>query len=298
MKPIHFLLLNVAVVLLLSGLTARGQEPEGLLIYEEPGTTYPEAIEYRTFDQDNALFSTVVTSAGARERLKSGGVRALLPYPPGTAGAEPGMAESALHQITDLEASYPRVKPELELARGKWARAAAVFQQERAAALAARTPGLRIIPTIDRSAPTPIPLPPGGSLTGATDTTAEIMATDGLITSVALDKLSPEQVLNLNATSRHVQLPLGIEKPTPTPTAGRDISKSLTESDLTRRIEMTGHRAIGFCAQTLAVSASTFTVWAFFVVLPGLVLVLLLTVIWMSARPPITKLPRARGPNR
>lgn len=295
MKPIRFFLFAATAILLLSGRDARAQgEPEGLLIYEEPGTSYPEAIEYRNFHQDNPLFSTVVTSAGARKRLKSGGVMALVPYPPGTSGAEPGTATTALHQIAGLEASYPRVRPQLEAVRGKWERAAAVFQQEHAADTPA--PG-RPPPDLGMGVHSePAPLPPGASLTGATTTTAEIIATDGAVTSVPLDQLSAEQVLNLNATSRRVQLPLGIEAPTPTPTAGRDISQNLTEGDLTRRIERAGRQAVDFCAQAVGVSDSTFSVWAFFVVLPALVVILLIAVLWMGARPPITKLPPARRP--
>lgn len=105
-------------------------EPEGVLLYHQPLTSYTEAFEYQSFRQDNALYSTVVTTRNERKQLKSGGVLALVPYPP--AGFEPLFDETAgtaLRKIAALEANYPQVKPQLEIARRKWARARAAFQQ-------------------------------------------------------------------------------------------------------------------------------------------------------------------------
>ncbi len=121
----------VVISLLLFACAAAAQpEPQGLLIYEAPATTYVEAMPFRSFRQDNALYSTVVTAAGERKQLKSGGVLAVVPYPPVSFG--PGfdeVAHTAIDKVTGLSQSYPSVRHELEQVRQRWERALSAFQQ-------------------------------------------------------------------------------------------------------------------------------------------------------------------------
>ena len=68
----------VSVLFILLDLTLRAEQaPEGLLIVQEPSTTFTEAIEYRSFHQDNALFATLVTSKGENKKMKAAAVIAV-----------------------------------------------------------------------------------------------------------------------------------------------------------------------------------------------------------------------------
>lgn len=213
-------------------------EPAGLLLFQEPATSYTEAFEYRNFRQDNALYATVITTSGQRKKLKAGGVLAVLPYPP--ADFDPYFAEtakSALAKIETLEATHSSVRTELERVRGKWVRALAVFQQE-----------------AERSRDT-LPRP---TLTPKRQT---------------LPETAPSAVTPDSASAA----------------APNDLN-------LTGRVEAIGRQVIGRSSHMLGMADRTFSVWTFFVVLPGLVVVLLIMVIWMARRPSITRLPPG-GPN-
>ncbi len=230
-------LLLCGLALWLSAVCVSAQtEPAGMLLYQEPATSYTEAFEYRSFRQDNALFATLVTLDGRSKKLKSGGVLAVLPYPP--TEFDPYFAETAktaIAKIETVEGTYPSVRTQLERARGKWVRALSVFQQE--AERSQRTSPPPVWTTKPRAAP----------------------ATSS----------SPDEIGPVNAAA---------------PAA----------FNLTSRIEAIGRQVIGSSSRMLGLADRTFSVWTFFVILPALVIVLLLTVIFMAMRAPVTKLPPRR----
>lgn len=252
----------------------RAQPPaDGLLIYQEPATSSQDVFEYRTFRQDNALFSTLVTSAGERRRLKSAGVIAVVSYPPlefDSSFAE--TAEAAIGKISALQNSYPALRSQLEGVKGKWMRSREVFQQIRA------TPAP---PASRQKVTAPTSLPARARLTSATPDSATITYPEGVRT-IPLAQLAPSEVLFLNTTSRTIQLPLGAESAAP---LARSTPTRVSENGLTRRIESAGRNAIGFAARALKIEDRTFSVWTFFVVLPALLFLLLLAVIFFARRP-------------
>ncbi len=170
-------------------------------------------------------------------------------------------------------------KPQLEGVRGKWTRALSVFNQSQRKP--ASTPGRTESAVLSVK---------GGvfqdvRITNATHDKVTITHVSGVAT-LPIAELTASQVLLLNRNSATVQLPLGISQPQ---------STSLPRSDLTARVEKAGHIAVEFCAAKLGVSDPTFSAWVFFVILPGLVLLLVLALIggW-RLRPRVTQLPRAR----
>lgn len=275
---------SVLLVLALQVLTLLGQkEAQGVLIYRAPATSSTEALEFRSFRQDNALFATLITISGERRQLKSGGVIAVVPYPPVI--FDPTFAEVAsleLNKIGVLEAANPQVKAELESARGKWSRALEIFGHNRPAAALSSSP--------KTGGNSHQHLPPGARLTGATADAASVTYEKGVQT-LPLAALNPAEILALNATSRSVQLPLGVEKSvatTSSPAAGPVISSA------TGQVERTGRSAIAFCARALGVSDVVFSVWTFFVVFPGLIFLLLAALLFSSRRPRALSPPRSR----
>ncbi len=256
---------SAACVLLVLGCLASlaQQEPDGILIYQQPSTSFTEAIEYRTFRQDNALYSSLVTSSGTRKQLKSGGVIALVPYPP--TAFEPLFEETAanaLSKIDALVAAHPQVRPQLKIASGKWSRALDAFRQSQHA-FASSSSSPRAGHHKERT------LPPEARLTGATFDAATITHASG-VTTIPLAALTSAQILSLNATSRTFQLPLGTERVLLTASA----VPAPPVSPTTKRIERVGRNAIAFSSRTLGLADTTFSVWMFFVVLPALILAL------------------------
>ncbi|MGI8431692.1 MAG: hypothetical protein ACR2MW_05290 [Chthoniobacterales bacterium] len=252
---------------------AAQQEPEGVLILQEPGSTYTEAMEYHSYHQDNALFATVVTTKGERKKMKAAAVISAVPYPP--LSFDPSFADLtqiSLEKIGQLEGRYPRVKSQLEKARSKWERALVAFQENRAKPAA-------VVRAASQSHPTGSDLPKSARLTSATADSVTVTHATGVRT-YPLAELTAAQVLALNATSRSVQLPLGIVQPPPV--AATLVDASPAESNTTQRIEATGRRVIASLAEVLKITDRTFSVWTFFVVLPALVLVLLVALMLKS----------------
>ena len=279
---------KVFVWLFLTTATAFAQlDPEGLVVYQQPSTSYTEAFEYRSFRQDNVLYATLVTFTGERKQLKAGGILAVLPYPP--ASFDDSFADSAqraIQKIDSLEQTYPTIRQPLQQARAKWTRALTTFSQMHAkpATTAVRH---------DQ----PYVLSVGGGIfhnariTSATPVSVTIMHASG-VTTLPIAQLNDAQLLELNRTSDKVQLPLGIMRP-----AGRVPAGSVpTESPLTLRVEAMGRSAVNLFAEKFGVSAATFSVWTFFVVLPGAVLLLLLGLIASARRSAgrVTRLPKSR----
>lgn len=271
------------LVLLLLGLDLvplRAQsEAAGVLLFQEPATTYTEAVEYRSFRQDNALYATVVTAAGQPKKLKASAVIKAVAYPPFTLDpAFEDLAGMNLREIAQLEERYPRVRPQLETARGKWERALAVFRQNKA------EPGAAV-----QGKST---WPKGARLTSATADSATVTDATGVRT-FPLATLSAAQVLALNATSRTLQLPLGVRTsgaPAETGTAG----KTAEPGGLTQHVEKGGRKAIATFSKTLGISDRAFSVWTFFVILPALVLILLIALVASLRRGVATVLPQRR----
>jgi hypothetical protein len=108
------------------------QEPKGIVVYQEPASSYAEVIEYRLLRRENALSSSLVSSAGQLKHLKTAGIVADVAYPPYT--FDDNFAETVnatLKQVRTLEQQLPHVRPQLALVRGKWERALSVYHQTR-----------------------------------------------------------------------------------------------------------------------------------------------------------------------
>ena len=250
----------------------RGAEdgPEGLLIYHEPLTSYVETMEYQAFRQDNALFCTAINLRNERKQLKSGSIIAVVPYPP--AAFEPVFEETAataLQTIDSLSVAHPQARAQLAVAKEKWSRALAAFRATNKLTATVSRP-----PLGQGSAS----LPPGARLTSATMDAVTVTHASG-VSTIPLRELSPAQVLSLNATSRTIQLPLGTEHASP------PAAKLPETTGPTRRLELTGRSVVAFFARRLNTDDLTFSVWTFFVVLPGLALTLLILLILTARRP-------------
>ncbi len=251
-----------------------------MLIYQQPATSFTEVFEFRSFRQENALYAAMIDAAGQRKQLKAGGVLAVLPYPPLSLDADFGSsARPAIARIESLQQTYPAVRSQLEKARGKWARALEVFEQ--------RTPVSSASPV---STPLSVLSLKSGvfqdvKLTKATHQSVTFHHASGVAT-VPLAELTPAQIVDLNRHSNSLQLPLGISRAVARP--------QLENGSLTARVEAKGRKIVRFCAAKLGISPAVFSVWTFFVVLPGAVLMLVLA-ITLSARRSRTGIKPAPG---
>ncbi len=275
--PVVFLCFAVTV------LTAFAEsESPGVLVYRVPASSYTEAMEFRSFQQDNALYSTLVTTTGEHKQLQSGGVIAVVLYPPANFDADfANRAEAALAKITSLGHANPTIAASLEQVRAHWQRALSAFQQmeSESAEVGARAtrppPMLKVKEGILQKV----------HISSATSDTVTVMHSTG-VTKLPLAELSAPQILLLNRTSEKIQLPLGIARPASASSAAPD---SAGESEVTQRIEKAGHTMVEFIARNLGTTSKTVTVWALFVVMPALLLLLFLGLIW-SQRQPVTRL--------
>lgn len=250
--------------------------PQGLLVYRAPATSFTEAIEFRSFHQDNALYSTVVTSAGERKQLKAGGVVAAVPYPPESFDADfAGTAQTTLTKIGALEQANPSVRTQLEQVRGRWSRALSVYQQMTEKAATKGAPGESKILAVKEGTFQ------GVRMTSATADSVTVAHSAG-VTRLPLAELTASQVLLLNRSSDTVQLPLGLTSP------AKADANSQAESKLTLRIEKVGRSVVDFVATRLDQTPKTVTAWSLFVILPAMVLLLLFGLIF-SQRNPVQK---------
>jgi hypothetical protein len=248
-------------------------EPQGLLLYQEPSTSYTEAWEYRSFRQENALYATVVTFNGERKKLKAAGVLNIVPYPPLSFDPDfPKTAKNTLEKIDGLAQSYPLVKQELEKARGKWTRALSVYNQTQSKSGA--TPASQEKPAAISVAGA---IFQNARISSATPERVTLRHASG-VTTVPLAELTATQVLALNRTSDQVQLPLGIMR------VAAKVKPANPQGALTQRIGTIGRGAIDFCAEKFGINSEAFSVWLFFVVLPVAVLLLLLGLIVLARR--------------
>lgn len=262
-------------------------EPQGLLLYQEPSSSYTEGIEYRSFQQDNPLYATLVTLAGEKKQLKAAGVVAVLPYPPATFNDVcASTAQQAIAKIEALEQTHPTVRQPLQQAHGKWTRALSSFEQQKANPVATATARTTSPSSLTRGSG----VLRDARITSATPERVTFTHASG-VTTLPLAQLTAAQVLALNRSTDTIQLPLGIARPGNTrPKAGEPV-----EGGLTARIGATGRDVVSFCAEKWGVSETIFSTWAFFVVLPVLTLLFLLAWIESARRSKrVTKLPPAR----
>lgn len=268
-------------IILLHPLFLFGQpEPQGMLIYQQPATSFTEVFEFRSFRQENVLYATVIDAAGQRKQLKAGGVLAVLPYPPLSLEADfESTAKPAIARIESLQQTYPAVRSQLEKARGKWTRALNVFEQRTPASAAASVSTPLSVLSLKRGVFQNV------KLTNATRESVTFHHASGVAT-IPLAELTSAQIVDLNRHSRSVQLPLGI--------SGAVARPLLDSGSLTARVEAKGRKIVNFCAAKLGIRPAVFTVWTFFVALPGAVLLLLLAII-LSARRPRTGIKPAPG---
>jgi hypothetical protein len=123
-------LLSVIILSQLAVTTFADQEPKGMLIFQEPNTSFVEAVEYRSFRKENAFSCSLLPLIGPARHLKTAGVIAELPYPLYTFDETfPDMAKASLDKVRGLEEQLPGARRQLEMVRGKWERALSVYQQ-------------------------------------------------------------------------------------------------------------------------------------------------------------------------
>jgi hypothetical protein len=267
----------VLALLILGPLLGLGQiEPRGVLIYRQPATTYTETLEYRSFRQDNALYATLITSSGEPKQLKSEGVLAVVSYPPASFDEYfATTAQTAIAKIEALKPQYPAVRPQLEQAQGKWTRALGVFHQLETKS-ATKT---------ESNQPPVLSLQSGvfknARITSATPERVTLAHASGVMT-LPIVELTAAQVLALNRNSDKVQLPLGIARPASRSIGQRPIGQNGEEGALTQRIAAAGNAAVTSCATKMGISSAAFSAWTFFVVLPGVVLLLLLGLVFLA----------------
>jgi hypothetical protein len=282
MVPRHFSKWRAALAIFLLGSKSLvgNPEPQGLLLYQQPATSFTEAFEFRSFRQENALYASIVDTTGQRKQLKAGGVLAVLPYPPLSLDPDfESIARPAIARLESLERTYPTVQPQLEKARGKWERALSVFQQR--APVSAATPAAGPLATLSLKRGVFRDV----HLTSATQGSATFRHATGVAT-IPLSELTPAQIVDLNRHSSSVQLPLGISRVFVPPT-----SKT---GDLTSRVEAYGKRVVNFLSAKAGISPAVFSVWTFFVALPAAVVLLLLGIL-LSARRSRTGIKPAPG---
>lgn len=238
-------------------------EPQGLIVYRQPSTTFTEVFEYQTFRHDNVLYATLVTPTGDRKQLKAGGVLAVLPYPPPSFDADFAQtAQTAIAKINALARPHPSVQSQLEKARGKWSKALRVFEQRAPVPVGDRLLTFRLGGNILQDV----------RLTSANSRAVTLTHASGVRT-VPIVELSPVQVLELNRHSSAIQLPLGMEG------GARSSGLVPAENGVTARVGAVGRNVANFCATAIGVESAHFTIWVFYVVLPGLILLLLLGLI-------------------
>lgn len=252
-------------------------EPQGVVVYQAPATTYTEVMEFRSFRQDNALYATLVTAGGVRKQFKAGGVLAVVPYPPATFGADSAnTAQTTLDKIDALVQEHPAIKAAMGPVRARWDRAANVFRQmeqkntDAQQAEAARAKVLTVKEGKFESA----------RITSATEETVTVAHSAG-VTTLPIAELTAPQILLLNRSSDGVQLPLRIARPSS--------ATAMTESALTLRIAAVGQGVVESIAHRLNQDPKTVTIWSLFVILPGLVILLLIGLV-LSDRNPVRKL--------
>jgi hypothetical protein len=241
------------------------QEARGLLIYEEPSTSYAETMEYRSFSRDNPIYSTVVQVNGQRKQVKTAGVLANFDYPPLTFDSSfPDTARSNLDKLQTLERQLPDVRGQLEATRAKWERALSAYRQTScpvpADQASAILPSLRVDTEQYAHA----------RLVAATHDTATI-AHDAGVVRIPIQRLNPSQIVSLNSTSKTTQL--GTNLPPPEEEVPRAQAK---DDPSTSWLRDKGMGALGYVERQTGISAEAIRVWLLFAVLPLFIVILVI----------------------
>jgi len=180
------------------GQLAWGSEPAGLLIFCEPPATYAESVEYTAIQRTSPIFSTIRRADGKSMEVQNKGVLGYVQYP--TSINHPGFdeeANAALTKINGFIAQYPQLRTRLETAQTRWANALAVFSRNKPREQMAAPETSTAVPRLVFD---------GKSYSGVTldavyVDSVSVSHSDG-VAKIPLEKLSPEQILALNRTSK------------------------------------------------------------------------------------------------
>lgn len=238
------------------------REAEGILVYQEPATSYTEAMEFRSFHEDNALYSTITPVNGPHKQVKTAGVLAVSDYPPVTFDSSfPDAARSALEKLRTLESEYPRIRGQLETARAKWERALSVYEQTAGSHPA--SPINASLPSLEVNGETyshvRLNAITGDSLT---------ISHDAGIARIPIQKLNVSQIVGLNTTSKTNQLGTFIQPEKP-----REMENAEPTS-LTSKLKDAGMGVVGWIHRETGISSDAIWVWLLFVILPVLIVTL------------------------
>ncbi len=255
-----FVLFFLPIGLLRSDLIAQ-PEAAGLLIYQEPGTSSAEAIDYRSFHRDNPLYSSVTPTSGQRRQVKTGGVIDAFDYPPVTFDVSfPYTARAILAKLQARAKQMPAVRPQLEAAVGKWQRALSVYEQTDQSGLSAQEKVSLPVFAINGQQYT------HARLTAATYESAAI-AHDLGVARIPIRQLDTSQILRLNSTSKTIQLGTSVlyDK---VPEADAKVSS------FTGRLRNIGMGLLEFAQRQTGIRADLMSIWLLFLILPALVVIL------------------------
>ena len=250
------------VVWLLAPVVFAQQEAKGMLIYEEPGTSYPEAMEYRAFSRDNPLYSALTQMDGQRKKVKTAGVLGAFDYPPITFDQTlPETARSNLDKLLALERQFPRVQEQLVATRSRWERALSAYQQTASQK-----------PSTQESANVTL-LKIGterylhARLTGGTHDTATITHDLG-VARIPLRRLDVSQIVSLNATSNAFQIGTA-------PVVDQTVKAATRQEDVwTSKLREVGTGILSSVQRLTGLEADTLGVWLLFAVFPLLIVLL------------------------
>lgn len=277
MKSAHLLFL---ISTLQITATFAEQEPKGIVVYQEPNTTYAEALEYRSFRKDNAFVSSLVSSTGQVKHLKTSGIVAEVAYPPYTFDDSfPDTAKVILEKVQAIEQQLPRLREPLELVHGKWERALSFYQQTRNRnTTATRKDADLPLLTVKSVRYT------HAKLIAATYDSATISHNAG-VAKIPIAELGIPEIVSLNTTSKSAQIGT---------ISFLDEQARLSQSEsATQKIRGVGVRALVFIANKTGFRYDTIQTWLFFVVSPVLIVVLLIINIIQARRPKLPLLRKA-----
>jgi hypothetical protein len=192
------LVLLVALFFAFPGYSASPTTARGFVIYVAPPGSYIDVLEYSSLAKVDGVVTRHVSSKDGQTRLlKNVGIRALVPYPGGSAdGAATQDPSVMLREIETLRGQYPDAAGKLSLAREKWTEAGKIAEADREKARKAAASivamGLKLVVagrTYENS-----------TLASADGSSAAVNYVDG-IAHIPLEALTKEQILALNATS-------------------------------------------------------------------------------------------------
>jgi hypothetical protein len=139
MKSLIIILIALLAILIPSREVLGAGAARGLVLYDQPPSTYVVPLEFFAIRTTSVAFVRVTLPDGRQQEIPRAGVVAVIDYPPDSPAASfPTETAAATQNIRALSAKYPQCATKLNKALTKWTNALAFFQQKQKAA----NPGL------------------------------------------------------------------------------------------------------------------------------------------------------------